>query len=46
MPAVTVEDLTTLTRLPEPGLGDQPRPVWQVTTAPQGHEGEGLARKR
>ena len=27
MPAVTVDDLTTLTRLPEPGLGDQPRPV-------------------
>ncbi len=46
MPAVTVEDLTTLTRLPEPGLGDQPRPVWQVTTAPQGYEGEGFPVRR
>ena len=36
MPAVTVDDLTTLTRLPEPGLGDQPRPVRQVATAPTG----------
>src|SRR5215471_12066656 len=34
MPAVTVDDLTTLARLSEPGLGDQPRPVLQVTTAP------------
>ncbi len=46
MPAVTVDDLTTLTRLPEPGLGDQPRPVWQVTTAPQGYEGEGFPVRR
>ena len=35
MPAMTVTDLTVLERLREPGLGDQPRPVWQVTTAPQ-----------
>jgi len=42
MPAVTVDDLTVLERLGAPGLGDQPRPVWQVTTAPQGHEGEGF----
>ena len=46
MPAVTVDDLTTLARLPEPGLGDQPRPVWQVTTAPQGYEGEGFPVRR
>ena len=46
MPAVTVDDLTTLTRLPEPGLGDQPRPVRQVTTAPQGYEGEGFPVRR
>ena len=46
MPAVTVDDLTTLSRLPEPGLGDQPRPVWQVTTAPQGYEGEGFPVRR
>ena len=41
MPAVTVDDLTVLPRLRTPGLGDQPRPVWQLTTAPQGYEGEG-----
>jgi len=46
MPAVTVDDLTVLERLPAPGLGDQPRPVWQVTTAPQGHEGEGFPVRR
>src|SRR5690349_3073777 len=46
MPAVTVDDLTTLGRLPEPGLGDQSRPVWQVTTAPQGYEGEGFPVRR
>ena len=46
MPAVTVDDLTTLARLPEPGLGDQPRPVWQVATAPQGYEGEGFPVRR
>ena len=42
MPAVTVDDLTVLPRLRTPGLGDQPRPVWQLTTAPQGYEGEGF----
>jgi quercetin 2,3-dioxygenase len=46
MPAVTVEDLTTLPRLPAPGLGELPRPVWQVTTAPAGHEGEGFPVRR
>jgi redox-sensitive bicupin YhaK (pirin superfamily) len=46
MPAVTVDDLTTLERLPEPGLGDQPRKVLQVTTAPQGLEGEGFPVRR
>ncbi len=46
MPAVTVDDLTTLERLKAPGLGDQPRPVWQVTTAPQGYEGEGFPVRR
>jgi redox-sensitive bicupin YhaK (pirin superfamily) len=43
---VTVDDLTVLERLPRPGLGDQPRPVWQVTTAPQGYEGEGFPVRR
>jgi redox-sensitive bicupin YhaK (pirin superfamily) len=46
MPAVTVDDLTVLERLSEPGLGDQPRPVWQVSTAPQGYEGEGFPVRR
>jgi len=46
MPAVTVDDLTTLERLPEPGLGDQPRKGLQVTTAPQGFEGEGFPVRR
>ncbi|WP_139977821.1 pirin family protein [Nocardioides litoris] len=46
MPAQTVDDLTVLDRIPAPGLGDQPRPVWSVTTAPQGHEGEGFPVRR
>ena len=46
MPAITVDDLTVLERLPAPGLGDQPRPVWQVSTAPQGFEGEGFPVRR
>ncbi|HQR26841.1 MAG TPA: pirin family protein [Nocardioides sp.] len=46
MPAVTVEDLTVLPRLARPGLGDQPRPVWQVTNAPSGYEGEGFPVRR
>src|SRR5680860_823521 len=46
MPAVTVDDLTLLERLGSPGLGDQPRPVRQVTTAPQGYEGEGFPVRR
>jgi hypothetical protein len=46
MPAITVEDLTVLRRITAPGLGDQPRPVWQVSTAPQGYEGEGFPVRR
>ena len=46
MPAITVNDLTTLDRLPAPGLGDRPRPVWQLSTAPQGYEGEGFPVRR
>lgn len=46
MPAVTVDDLSVLPRLTRPGLGDQPRPVWQMTTAPQGYEGEGFPVRR
>ncbi len=46
MPAITVDDLTVLDRLREPGLGDQPRPVWKISTAPQGYEGEGFPVRR
>src|SRR5512144_3281489 len=46
MPAVTVDDLTVLRRLPVPGLGDTVRPVKQVTTAPSGYEGEGFPVRR
>jgi quercetin 2,3-dioxygenase len=46
MPAITVNDLTTLDRVRAPGLGDQPRKVQQVTTAPQGYEGEGFPVRR
>src|SRR6188472_4639940 len=46
MPAITVDDVTVLPRLKTPGLGDQPRAVWQVSTAPQGFEGEGFPVRR
>src|SRR3954470_13826088 len=46
MPAITVDDLTVLARLREPGLGDQPRPVWQVTTGPSGSAGAGFPVRR
>ena len=45
MPAVTADTLT-LPRLPQIGLGDVERPVLQVTTAPQGFEGEGFPVRR
>jgi len=46
MPAVTVDDLTTLPRLSEPPLTATPRPVANVVTAPQGFEGEGFPVRR
>jgi redox-sensitive bicupin YhaK (pirin superfamily) len=46
MPAVTVDDLTVLTRLTGPGLGDTVRPVRQLTDAPKGVEGEGFPVRR
>jgi quercetin 2,3-dioxygenase len=46
MPAITVDDLGVLPRLTGPGLGDVVRPVAQVTTAPQGYEGEGFPVRR
>lgn len=46
MPAITVDDLTVLSRLTVPGLGDTVRPVKQVTDAPKGYEGEGFPVRR
>jgi len=46
MPAVTVADVTTLPRVPEPGPTDLDRGVRQVTTAPSGYEGEGFPVRR
>ncbi len=46
MPAVTVDDLTVLSRVSTPGLGDRVRPVAQVIDAPSGHEGEGFPVRR
>jgi len=46
MPAVTVSDVTTLPRVPEPGPTDVDRGVRQVTTAPSGYEGEGFPVRR
>ena len=42
MPAVTVDDITTLPRVLVPGSDAVQRPVVSVTTAPQGLEGEGF----
>jgi redox-sensitive bicupin YhaK (pirin superfamily) len=46
MPAITVSDLTTLPRIPEPSPRAIPRPVRSVTTAPSGLEGEGFPVRR
>ncbi|MHA6794980.1 pirin family protein [Pseudonocardia bannensis] len=46
MPAVTVSDVTTLPRVPEPGPTDVDRHVRSVTTAPSGYEGEGFPVRR
>ena len=47
MPAITVEDILALPRItgPDPA-GSLDRPVTQVTTAPQGYEGEGFPVRR
>ena len=45
MPAVTVEDVTALPRIPESRSAGQ-RPVRSVTTAPSGLEGEGFPVRR
>jgi hypothetical protein len=47
MPAVSVEDLTTLPAIPVPDAATaRARPVRQVTTAPRGFEGEGFPVRR
>ena len=46
MPAVTVEDLLTLPRLPWPDAAAVARPAVSVTTAPSGLEGEGFPVRR
>src|SRR3954451_13726812 len=46
MPAVTVEDTTTLPRVPLPAPGTVRRRVRSVTTAPSGFEGEGFPVRR
>ena len=42
MPAVTVNDLTVLPRIPDVAPEAVRRPVRQVITAPRGYEGEGF----
>src|SRR5947208_3664050 len=46
MPAVTVEDTTTLPRVPLPVPGTVRRRTRSVTTAPSGFEGEGFPVRR
>jgi quercetin 2,3-dioxygenase len=47
MPAVTVEDILVLPRIPEPDAATAAeRPVLSVTTAPSGFEGEGFPVRR
>ncbi|WP_049556191.1 pirin family protein [Nonomuraea sp. SBT364] len=46
MPAVTVDNLLTLPRLPEPAAGTPQRKVLAVETAPSGFEGEGFPVRR
>jgi len=46
MPAVTVDDLTTLERIEQLDDASRPRPVRDVLTAPTGLEGEGFPVRR
>lgn len=46
MPAVAVENMMTLERVPEPPADAVPRPVQSLTTAPAGLEGEGFPVRR
>ncbi len=47
MPAITVDDILVLPRVPDPDAAvTRPRPVRSVTTAPSGFEGEGFPVRR
>ncbi|MBV9161864.1 MAG: pirin family protein [Pseudonocardiales bacterium] len=46
MPAVTVEDVTALARIPEPSPHAVDRTIRTVTTAPSAYEGEGFPVRR
>ena len=46
MPAITVDDPTTLPRVNPPGPDTQPRPIVSVTNAPSAYEGEGFPVRR
>ena len=47
MPAVTVDDITILPRIPDPDpMTARQRPVRSLTTAPRGFEGEGFPVRR
>lgn len=46
MPAITVENLLLLPRVPEPGEAARDRSTESITTAPSGFEGEGFPVRR
>src|SRR6202162_4399915 len=46
MPAITVDDILVLPRIPEPDVTQAERKVTSVTTAPSGYEGEGFPVRR
>ena len=46
MPAITVENILVLPRVPEPDVTEAERTVTSVTTAPSGLEGEGFPVRR
>jgi redox-sensitive bicupin YhaK (pirin superfamily) len=46
MPAITVDDILVLPRVPEPDVTQVERKVTSVTTAPSGYEGEGFPVRR
>jgi len=46
MPAITVDDILALPRVPEPDVTQQERTVTSITTAPSGYEGEGFPVRR